>query len=192
MKLKDKVAIVTGGAQGLGEGIARLYVAEGANVAVADLNLDEAKVAMRGAAEAAGLADEGAGDDAADIVGVGELAGDPAQSVEPLEPEPLFVRGELQDAVGRGVEDRLPGREMLGAELLDDDSTRGGAVAEQPGQPAACDQRLGQRRLINTARSGPIEVAWHDGGPLFGHPVELHQHNDVIAGMQARLVALRD
>jgi len=46
-------------------------------------------------------------------------------------------------------------------------------------------------RLINTARSGPIEVAWHDGGPLFGHPVELHQHNHVIAGMHDRLVALR-
>jgi catechol 2,3-dioxygenase-like lactoylglutathione lyase family enzyme len=46
-------------------------------------------------------------------------------------------------------------------------------------------------RLINTARSGPIEVAWHDGGPLFGHPVELHQHNDVIAGLHDRLVALR-
>jgi len=50
--------------------------------------------------------------------------------------------------------------------------------------------RLGCR-LINTARSGPIEVAWHDGGPMFGHPVELHQHNDVIAGMHDRLVALR-
>ena len=36
-------------------------------------------------------------------------------------------------------------------------------------------------RLINTARSGPISVAWHDGGPLFPHPVELHQHNDVIS-----------
>jgi catechol 2,3-dioxygenase-like lactoylglutathione lyase family enzyme len=46
-------------------------------------------------------------------------------------------------------------------------------------------------RVINTARSGPIEVAWHDGGPLFGHPVELHQHNDVIAGMHRRLAELR-
>jgi hypothetical protein len=45
--------------------------------------------------------------------------------------------------------------------------------------------------LINTARSGPISVAWHDGGPLFPHPIELHQHNDIIAGMHARLVALR-
>ena len=46
-------------------------------------------------------------------------------------------------------------------------------------------------RLINTARSGPISVAWHDGGPLFPHPIELHQHNDVIAGMHDRLTALR-
>ena len=50
--------------------------------------------------------------------------------------------------------------------------------------------RLGCR-LINTARSGPVNVAWHDGGPLFPHPVEVHQHNDVLAGMHARLVALR-
>jgi len=46
-------------------------------------------------------------------------------------------------------------------------------------------------RLINTARSGPVSVAWHDGGPLFPHPVELHEHNDVIAGMHGRLCALR-
>jgi len=50
--------------------------------------------------------------------------------------------------------------------------------------------RLGCR-LINTARTGPISVAWHDGGPLFPHPIEVHQHNDVIAGMHDRLTALR-
>jgi catechol 2,3-dioxygenase-like lactoylglutathione lyase family enzyme len=64
-------------------------------------------------------------------------------------------------------------------------------VVPDVGEESARLARLGCR-LINTARSGPIEVAWHDGGPLFGHPVELHQHNDVIAGMYARLVALRD
>jgi hypothetical protein len=56
-------------------------------------------------------------------------------------------------------------------------------------QESARLTRLGCR-LINTARSGPISVAWHDGGPLFPHPVELHQHNDVIAGLHDRLVAL--
>jgi len=64
-------------------------------------------------------------------------------------------------------------------------------VVPDVGEESARLARLGCR-LINTARSGPIEVAWHDGGPLFGHPVEVHQHNDVIAGMHARLVALRD
>ena len=46
-------------------------------------------------------------------------------------------------------------------------------------------------RLINTARSGPVSVAWHDGGPLFPHPIELHQDNEVIAGLHDRLVTLR-
>jgi catechol 2,3-dioxygenase-like lactoylglutathione lyase family enzyme len=45
--------------------------------------------------------------------------------------------------------------------------------------------------LINTARSGPITVAWHRGGPLFPHPIEVHQGNPVIDGMHGRLCALR-
>ena len=51
-------------------------------------------------------------------------------------------------------------------------------------------ERLGCQ-LINTARSGPISVAWHDGGPLFPHPIEVHQDNEVIAGMHQHLCALR-
>lgn len=38
MKLKDKVAIVTGGASGFGKAICETYVAEGAKVMVADIN----------------------------------------------------------------------------------------------------------------------------------------------------------
>ena len=41
-RLKDKVAIVTGGGSGFGAGIARKFVAEGAQVLIADLNLDAA------------------------------------------------------------------------------------------------------------------------------------------------------
>lgn len=37
-RLKDKVAIVTGAASGIGRGVAELFVAEGANVVVADMN----------------------------------------------------------------------------------------------------------------------------------------------------------
>jgi acetoin reductase-like protein len=43
MKLKDKVAIVTGGARGIGEGIVRAYVDEGARVAIADVETDKAE-----------------------------------------------------------------------------------------------------------------------------------------------------
>lgn len=47
--LEGKIAIVTGGAAGFGEGIARLYVAEGARVVIADLD------AAKGEALAASL-----------------------------------------------------------------------------------------------------------------------------------------
>src|SRR5690606_4948608 len=39
MRLEGKTAIVTGGASGFGAEIARSFVAEGANVAIADINL---------------------------------------------------------------------------------------------------------------------------------------------------------
>lgn len=42
MRLKDKVAIVTGGGSGFGAGIVKKFVAEGAKVVVADLNLEGA------------------------------------------------------------------------------------------------------------------------------------------------------
>ena len=42
-RLRDKVVIVTGGAQGLGEGIARRLAEEGASVVIADINGAKAK-----------------------------------------------------------------------------------------------------------------------------------------------------
>ena len=38
MRLKNRSVIITGGAQGLGEGIARRLASEGASVAIADRN----------------------------------------------------------------------------------------------------------------------------------------------------------
>jgi 3-oxoacyl-[acyl-carrier protein] reductase len=43
MRLKDKVAIVTGAGSGLGKAMARSYIAEGARVAVVDINEKAAK-----------------------------------------------------------------------------------------------------------------------------------------------------
>ena len=37
MRLKDKVAIVTGGAHGMGESTARIFAREGAKVVIADV-----------------------------------------------------------------------------------------------------------------------------------------------------------
>jgi len=42
MRMKDKVAIVTGGASGFGEGIVRKFVAEGAKIVIVYLNIDAA------------------------------------------------------------------------------------------------------------------------------------------------------
>ena len=44
MRLKDKVAIVTGGAHGMGEAESRLFAAEGAKVVVADILEHEAEM----------------------------------------------------------------------------------------------------------------------------------------------------
>ncbi|MCC6193277.1 MAG: 3-hydroxybutyrate dehydrogenase [Burkholderiales bacterium] len=58
MKLKDKVAIVTGAASGLGRAIAQRYVAEGAKVVIADLDARHAEATaaeMKGAALAVAM-----------------------------------------------------------------------------------------------------------------------------------------
>ena len=56
MKLKDKVAIVTGAASGLGKAIAQRYAGEGAAVVVADLNKAQADGVAAGIAAGGGRA----------------------------------------------------------------------------------------------------------------------------------------
>src|SRR3954465_489130 len=45
MRLRDKVALITGGARGIGRAIAERYVKEGARVVVADVLIGEAEQA---------------------------------------------------------------------------------------------------------------------------------------------------
>ena len=56
MRLKDKVAIVTGGAQGIGKSYAIGFGQEGAKVVIADINLDAARETVQNIQEKAGQA----------------------------------------------------------------------------------------------------------------------------------------
>ena len=56
MKLKDRTAIVTGAASGIGKAIASLYAREGAAVAIADLDKDAAEATARELQTAGGRA----------------------------------------------------------------------------------------------------------------------------------------
>lgn len=49
MRLRNKVAIVTGGSQGIGEAIARRYAQEGAHVAIVYNSNDQASARVAGA-----------------------------------------------------------------------------------------------------------------------------------------------
>ncbi len=78
MKLQDRIAIVTGAAQGIGECIAARYVAEGARVAIADIKLEQAeetarKLTAAGPGQAIGIAmdvtsEQAVGDGVAQVV----------------------------------------------------------------------------------------------------------------------------
>ena len=84
-QLQGKVALVTGAAGGFGEGIARLFAAEGAKVMIADL--DAARAQQVAASITASF-----GPSAASI-GCDVSKGDQVQAVEAINSPPEFMMG---------------------------------------------------------------------------------------------------
>jgi hypothetical protein len=71
----------------------------------------------------------------------GEVAaGDRADLPETLGRHEVLVGRDLEDRIGRRVEDRTPAREVLGAELSKDLGPRSGPVAEEPHARGALDR----------------------------------------------------
>ncbi len=143
-------------------------------------------LAVAGARETAcGGADERARDDAADPVLVAERARDPAQIVKPLEPKSFLVGGDLQDAIDGGVDDRLSGPHMLGAEFVDDGGSGGVLVAEDPGKLRLSDQGLrqdGRKGWMGVREIAPVEGDRHARDlPMAGRRVLALRGLDAVA-----------
>ena len=78
-------------------------------------------------------AEEGARDDTADgVLARQDLPRRAAARVQLVERDRLLVRSDLEDGVGRGVDDPLARPLVLLAELLDNLGAGGGLVAEDP------------------------------------------------------------
>ncbi len=97
-------------------------------------------MAIGRAGEMAGLAGEGAGDDAADFIGAAkDIARGFADFVELEERDHFFVRGHLKNAVGGGVDNGRAGADVLFAQLLDDLRAGGGFVAQRVASDTALE-----------------------------------------------------
>src|SRR5476649_1595405 len=92
------------------------------------------------------VADERTGNHAADVVAAfGQLfTGDFAQFIQTVQPEGLFVAGDLEDGVSRGVENRFAGFHVLFAKLIQNNRTGRVTVTEVTRQIAAFNQDVEQ------------------------------------------------
>ncbi|WP_060887900.1 SDR family NAD(P)-dependent oxidoreductase [Streptomyces caniscabiei] len=120
MSLQGKVAVVTGGARGIGRGIANVLAAKGAAVAVWDLNTEGAEKAAAEINEAGGRAVAVAGD-AADAEAVARSA---ARTREELGPVGILVNNagtttyEPFTSISEASWDRLIGINLKGPFLV--------------------------------------------------------------------------
>ena len=74
MKLKDQVAVVTGAGRNIGEEIAKLFAAEGAKVAIVDVDKPQGERVVGAIKGSGGEAELFTGSDADWVADIGELA----------------------------------------------------------------------------------------------------------------------
>ncbi|NNN29293.1 SDR family oxidoreductase [Streptomyces sp. S3(2020)] len=120
MSLQGKVAVVTGGARGIGRGIATVLAAKGAAVAVWDLNTEGAEKTVAEIHEAGGKA-VAVGGDAADAAAVARSA---ARTREELGPVTILVNNagttayEPFTGISEAAWDRMIGINLKGPFLV--------------------------------------------------------------------------
>jgi len=132
--------------------------------------------------EGARLPLERSGDHARHGVGAPQqLACGLAPGVERLERDDVHVRGDLEDAVGAGVDDRLSARHVVGAQLVQDRGAAGCAVAEvaSPRRRVEVRHQLvgkalegAERRVQHHAHELPVTGRGVLAGRALGHPTE--------------------
>lgn len=147
MRLEGRIAVVTGGARGIGAAIARCLAEEGARVAILDLDV----VTARATAGSLGRGSIGLLADAADARSVGEAVGQAARELGGLD---VMVNNA---GIGRGDEDLRDARQVPPFTNLDqaswEDSVRNNLTTAFAGSKAAIPhlEARGGGSIVNIA-----------------------------------------
>src|SRR3954453_3664319 len=102
------------------------------------------------------LADEWPRDNASDVVRIHQPACDGADFIQAFEPERILVRCNLEDAISRGVTDRLAAPHVTLAEFADDLRSGGVAISDDAGKPVLLAEAIDQ--LAREARYSRREI----------------------------------
>ncbi|MFC4499540.1 MULTISPECIES: SDR family NAD(P)-dependent oxidoreductase [Streptomyces] len=171
MSLQGKVAVVTGGARGIGQGIATVLAAKGAAVAVWDLNVEGAEKTAAAIHEAGGKA-IAVGGDASDAAAVAEAA---ARTRAELGPVTILVNNAgttayqpftdiTEDAWDRMIGINLKGPFLVTKEIVPDMLAAGwgrivniSSSSAQTGAPAMAHYVASKGGVIGLTRALAIE-----------------------------------
>jgi len=181
MSLQGKVAVVTGGARGIGQGIATVLAAKGAAVAVWDLNAEGAEKTAAAIQEAGGRA-IAVGGDASDASDVAAAA---ARTREELGPVAILVNNAgttayqpftdiTEEAWDRMIGINLKGPFLVTKELLPDMLAAGwgrivniSSSSAQTGAPAMAHYVASKGGVIGLTRA--LAVEYIDKGITVNH-----------------------